>query len=134
MSDAEDWRSTSERRGRKAPTAPRGRSRRGAEAESDGRIPAVVLQVRPQVAGACLPSDPAGPRTARMAGATLDQGTLRTRLMRCDGVTVLTVRGEIDLAGQPQFMDAVRRAVESAEGRLFVDLARVSYVDSSACH
>ena len=44
---------------------------------------------------------------------------------------VLSLAGELDLADAPALRDALRRAVERSPRRLVVDLAEVTFVDST---
>ena len=44
---------------------------------------------------------------------------------------VLSLAGELDLADAPALREALRRAVERAPRRLVVDLAEVTFVDST---
>jgi anti-sigma B factor antagonist len=46
-------------------------------------------------------------------------------------VLVLSLAGELDLATAPVLRDALRRAVERSPKRLVVDLAEVTFVDST---
>ena len=46
-------------------------------------------------------------------------------------VLVLSLAGELDLATAPALRDALRRAVERSPKRLVVDLAEVTFVDST---
>lgn len=45
--------------------------------------------------------------------------------------TVLTPRGDIDMACSPHFREALRQAQESKPKRLIVDMGAVGYMDSS---
>ena len=45
--------------------------------------------------------------------------------------TVITPRGDIDMAVSPHFREALRQAQESRPKRLVVDMAGVGYMDSS---
>ena len=46
-------------------------------------------------------------------------------------VLVLSLAGELDLADAPALREALRRAVDRAPKRLVVDLAEVTFVDST---
>ena len=48
------------------------------------------------------------------------------------GQAVVTVRGELDLFTAPRLHEALEEAGELGARRLVVDLARVSFIDSSA--
>jgi anti-sigma B factor antagonist len=47
------------------------------------------------------------------------------------GDLVLSLAGELDLADAPALREALRRAVERSPKRLVVDLAEVTFVDST---
>ncbi|MER7278245.1 STAS domain-containing protein [Dactylosporangium sp. NPDC000244] len=49
-----------------------------------------------------------------------------------DGGTVLAVRGEVDVATAPALREAIVRAVDGRPARVVIDLAAVSFMDSSA--
>lgn len=55
---------------------------------------------------------------------------LETSLRRHDDVSVVDVRGEIDLATVPQFKEAVSAAAEQSS-HVVINLADVTYMDSS---
>jgi anti-sigma B factor antagonist len=48
-----------------------------------------------------------------------------------DGVRVVTVRGEIDLASSPLLRTALLRTIAGSSGSVAVDLRDVKYMDSS---
>jgi anti-sigma B factor antagonist len=48
-----------------------------------------------------------------------------------DGVDVLAVEGEIDVASSPRLIAALNEAVTENEGPLVVDLTRVDFMDST---
>jgi anti-anti-sigma factor len=50
-----------------------------------------------------------------------------------DGHMVLTLRGEIDMVAAPQMEDAIAAALRIHPYTLVMDLAAVTYMDSSAC-
>jgi len=47
-----------------------------------------------------------------------------------DGVSLLTVQGEVDLSTSPRLREALQEAIEDSKG-LVVDLQACSYMDSS---
>ncbi|MEU7865920.1 STAS domain-containing protein [Dactylosporangium sp. NPDC049140] len=49
-----------------------------------------------------------------------------------DGGAVLAVSGEVDVATAPALREAVVRAVDGRPARVVIDLAAVSFMDSSA--
>lgn len=49
-----------------------------------------------------------------------------------DGGTVLAVCGEVDVAAAPALREAIVRAVDARPARVVIDLAAVSFMDSSA--
>jgi anti-anti-sigma factor len=51
----------------------------------------------------------------------------------CDGVTVIRVRGEIDLANARTLDEALNRAAQAALP-VVVDLGETSYIDSTGLH
>jgi anti-anti-sigma factor len=63
-----------------------------------------------------------------------DAQLMTTRLMRCDGVSMLAVDGEIDMSVKAEFASALDRAVEAADREVLVDLRAVAYLDSTGCH
>jgi anti-sigma B factor antagonist len=48
-----------------------------------------------------------------------------------DGVTVLTVGGELDVAASPSFSEKLNEIIRQKGGDVVVDLERVSFVDST---
>lgn len=48
-----------------------------------------------------------------------------------DGDAELTVSGDIDVASSDAFLGALRALIASAHSPAFVDLSKVSYIDSS---
>jgi anti-anti-sigma factor len=59
---------------------------------------------------------------------------MTTRLMCCDGTSVLAVDGEIDMSVVDDFSNALDGAVEGAGDTVLIDLRGVRYLDSSGCH
>lgn len=57
--------------------------------------------------------------------------TMTTSVADHDGVTVLTVTGEIDLATAPALETAIDAALETGPAALVVDLAAVSFLASA---
>ena len=47
--------------------------------------------------------------------------------------TVLSVRGELDLASVPMLRDEVADVLAASPSRLYLDLAGVSFIDSTGC-
>ena len=56
---------------------------------------------------------------------------LETGLLEVGGIKVLDVAGEIDVYTAPQFKDAVNNIINSGEKHLVINMARVTYMDSS---
>jgi anti-sigma B factor antagonist len=52
-------------------------------------------------------------------------------ITRSDNETIIAVEGEVDLYSSPELREAVLKAVPKAENGLAIDLAEVSYMDSS---
>lgn len=52
-------------------------------------------------------------------------------VMRITGVTIVTPRGDLDMAVAERLKQALCELVDQGERRLVLDLARVAYVDSS---
>lgn len=50
---------------------------------------------------------------------------------RTDSETVLTVRGEVNMSSSPELRRALQRVLQERPRRLIVDLAGVTYIDSS---
>lgn len=48
------------------------------------------------------------------------------------GCTVVEVRGDLDMATEPQLRDGLQPLVDAAAGQVVVDLAGVEFMDSSA--
>jgi anti-sigma B factor antagonist len=53
-------------------------------------------------------------------------------LTSVDGEVLVAVRGEIDIATAPQLWQALDEAIPQATDRLVVDLARTTFIDSTA--
>jgi anti-sigma B factor antagonist len=51
--------------------------------------------------------------------------------VRPDGVAILHLRGRLDLVTAPQVKDLLAKTVAEGHPRLVVDLAEVSFIDSS---
>jgi anti-anti-sigma factor len=49
-----------------------------------------------------------------------------------EGVTVVEAAGRLDALASPQLDDALKRALSAGRAQLVLDMARVSYVSSSA--
>ena len=49
-----------------------------------------------------------------------------------DGEVVVAVRGEIDMATAPQLWQCLQEAIPEVTGRLVVDLAGTTFIDSTA--
>lgn len=56
---------------------------------------------------------------------------LETELSEIGGMKVLDVAGEIDVYTAPQFKDAVNGIINSGEKHLVINMAKVTYMDSS---
>jgi anti-sigma B factor antagonist len=56
---------------------------------------------------------------------------LETATREIDGMRVLDVRGEIDVYTAPQFKEAVNDVLESGQKHLLINMAGVTYMDSS---
>lgn len=62
----------------------------------------------------------------------MQQGpTLEISLERLGDATVLAPKGDVDMAKSPVLRKAIAEAMKSGSGRLVLDLASVSYMDSS---
>ena len=57
--------------------------------------------------------------------------TLKIEKSTSNQVTVITVRGEVDLYTSPDLRKAIMDAVRTAEARVAIDLGGVEYMDSS---
>ncbi len=57
--------------------------------------------------------------------------TMTTSIADHDGVTVLTVTGEVDLATAPALETAIDAALDAGSDRVVVDLAAVSFLASA---
>jgi anti-sigma B factor antagonist len=56
---------------------------------------------------------------------------LETSTHEVKGITVLNVAGEIDVYTAPQFKEAVNQVINTGQKDLVIDMAQVSYMDSS---
>lgn len=56
---------------------------------------------------------------------------LETSTRRADGFEVLDVSGEIDVYTAPQFKEAVNSIIAAGQKDLIINMARVTYMDSS---
>lgn len=56
---------------------------------------------------------------------------LETNTHEIDGFMVLDVAGEIDVYTAPQFKEAVNQIINTGQKDLVIDLAQVTYMDSS---
>ena len=62
----------------------------------------------------------------------MQQGpTLEISLERLGDATVLAPKGDVDMAKSPVLRKAIAEAMKGGSGRLVLDLASVSYMDSS---
>ncbi len=61
----------------------------------------------------------------------MDNVRIETSLRHHDGVPVLDVTGEIDIYTTPQFKDAVSAAIDEGKPSIIINMANVSYMDSS---
>lgn len=61
----------------------------------------------------------------------LESIRLETSTREIDGVKVLDVTGEIDVYTAPQFKEAVNGILESGQKHLIINMAGVTYMDSS---
>ena len=66
------------------------------------------------------------------AGASAGRESAVSGVDRRDGAVVLSLAGELDLYNAPILREALGAAVEQPPRRLVVDLADVSFVDSTA--
>jgi len=64
-------------------------------------------------------------------GVVLESIRLETSTREIDGVKVLDVTGEIDVYTAPQFKEAVNSILESGQKHLIINMAGVTYMDSS---
>ncbi len=48
-----------------------------------------------------------------------------------DGITILSIDGEIDLYNAPDIKDIVNKLVEEKKMKVIIDLDKVTYIDSS---
>ncbi|MFC7983967.1 STAS domain-containing protein [Streptomyces sp. NPDC057336] len=67
---------------------------------------------------------------ADIEGAALPERLLITRTTTGDGVSVVTLAGEVDLDGSSQLRDVLLSCVQTAPGTV-VDFAEVAFLDSS---
>ena len=56
---------------------------------------------------------------------------LETELSEIDGTRILDVSGEIDVYTAPQFKEAVNQVLDSGQKHLIINMASVTYMDSS---
>ena len=56
---------------------------------------------------------------------------IETSLRHLDGIPVLDVIGEIDIYTTPQFKEAVSAAIDENKPAIIINLAQVTYMDSS---
>jgi len=64
-------------------------------------------------------------------GVTLEGIRLETGLRDVDGLQILDVSGEIDVYTAPQFKEAVNTILSGGQKHLIINMANVSYMDSS---
>ncbi|MEU3897448.1 MULTISPECIES: STAS domain-containing protein [unclassified Streptomyces] len=67
---------------------------------------------------------------ADIEGAAVPERLLITRTTTGDGVSVVTLAGEVDLDGSSQLRDVLLSCVQTAPGTV-VDFAEVAFLDSS---
>jgi anti-sigma B factor antagonist len=68
---------------------------------------------------------------AEKGGKILENIRLETNARRVDGFQVVDAVGEIDVYTAPQFKQAVNAIIDSGQKDLIVNMAQVSYMDSS---
>ena len=56
---------------------------------------------------------------------------LELELTAADGGTVITVRGEVDMATAPQLRDALNQVIEAGSQRIVLDCRALEFLDSS---
>jgi len=63
----------------------------------------------------------------------ISQGTelLTIETTLAQGALVITLSGELDIAGAPVLLDALMRSVQSEVAEVLCDLGSVTYIDSS---
>lgn len=61
----------------------------------------------------------------------LENIRLETNTRRADGFEILDVMGEIDVYTAPQFKEAVNSIIAAGQKDLIINMARVTYMDSS---
>lgn len=59
------------------------------------------------------------------------QASINVSERNADGVTVLTVGGELDVAASPELSEKLNHVIRQEAGDVVVDLSRVSFVDST---
>ena len=60
-----------------------------------------------------------------------DSEDLKVRSRREGNATVLSAEGEVTVFSSPALREVLRRAADEKPGRLILDLAQTSYIDSS---
>jgi anti-sigma B factor antagonist len=62
-----------------------------------------------------------------------DRPQFRVDLLRpSESVAVVDVEGEVDIYSAPQFKEVLLRGIEEGASRIIVDLAKVTFIDSTA--
>jgi anti-sigma B factor antagonist len=64
------------------------------------------------------------------AGAGGSAGVEQFETSEHDGISIVSVRGELDTASEEKFREAVTRAIDERLGPVVVDLTRCSFIDS----
>jgi anti-sigma B factor antagonist len=64
-------------------------------------------------------------------GHLMDNVRIETNLRHVEGIPVLDVVGEIDIYTTPQFKEAVGKVIEEGKPGIIINMAQVSYMDSS---
>lgn len=70
-------------------------------------------------------------RSGFRGGIALENIRLETSTRQADGFEILDVSGEIDVYTAPQFKEAVNSIIASGQKDLIINMAQVSYMDSS---
>ena len=62
-----------------------------------------------------------------------DRPQFRVDLLRpSESVAVVDVEGEVDIYSAPQFKEVLLQGIEEGASRIIVDLAKVTFIDSTA--
>ena len=78
-----------------------------------------------------LPASPTGSARRQDGGSSSDEGQ-GVIVVTLDGEVTIYVEGAIDMAGAPALWDHLSEAIPEARQRLVVDLARTTFLDSTA--